>query len=238
MSRLAAEQINLRYGAVSALENVSFALEDASVHCLLGGNGAGKSSLIRIMAGAQKPTSGAISLDGQHVTFDSPRAARAAGIATVFQDLALVPLMSVWRNFVLGAEPIRGFGQLDSTSARAQTSAALDAFALQIDVERPVANLSGGQRQILAIARAVSFGARVLILDEPTAALAIDQAERVLDAIRAARSRGCAVLFVTHNPRHALAVADWVTVLRRGKVTESRAAAQFGLEEMSAAIAT
>ncbi len=219
---LEARDLSFHYGAVTALSDVSLALPAGNVTALLGDNGAGKSTLIRIFAGAARPTTGMLLIDGKAVTLRDPRAANAHGIATVYQDLALAPLLSVWRNFVLGAEPETGRGmlrRLDVAAARRSVVEELTRFQLHVDIDRPAAQLSGGERQILAIVRAIHAGSRVLILDEPTAALSSAQSERVLNAIRAARERGQAVLLVTHNPAHALAVADEIIVLRLGRIT-------------------
>ena len=241
MSRpvLEARELSVHYGATRALDRVSIALNDGRVTCVMGENGAGKSTLIRILSGVTTPTSGQLLLDGNQVRFADPRAARAAGVMTVYQDLALVPLLSVWRNFVLGAEPVRGrwLHRLDAVAARAQTEAQLAQFDLRINVERPVALLSGGERQAVAIARAIHSGARVLILDEPTAALAVVQAERVLATIAAARDHGIAVLLVTHNPLHAVRAADRILVLKQGRLTAELAAGSVDVAELTGLIA-
>jgi simple sugar transport system ATP-binding protein len=216
---LEARAVSRLYGAVHALERVTLALQVGTVTGLMGDNGAGKSTLVRILAGVIQPTAGSLLLDGAPVHFPDPRTARAHGVMTVYQDLALAPLLSVWRNFVLGAEPLTGrFQRLDVASARARARAELDRFGFALDVDRPVGRLSGGERQAVAIARAIHYGARVLILDEPTAALAVPQVERVLATIATARQRGTAILLITHNPQHALAVADQLVVLRQGRV--------------------
>jgi simple sugar transport system ATP-binding protein len=241
MSRplLEARELSAHYGATRALDRVSIALDAGLVTCVMGENGAGKSTLIRILSGVTRPSSGQLFLDGGEVRFANPREARNAGVMTVYQDLALIPLLSVWRNFVLGAEPVRGrwLQRLDAESARAQTEAQLAQFDLRIDVERPVALLSGGERQAVAIARAVHTGARVLILDEPTAALAVVQAERVLATIAAARERRIAVLLVTHNPLHAVRAADRILVLKQGRLTADLTAGQVDVAELTTLIA-
>jgi simple sugar transport system ATP-binding protein len=206
------------------------------VTCLLGDNGAGKSSLIRVLSGVHQPTSGRYLIDGREVELTSPRQALALGIATVHQDLALVPLMSIWRNFFMGAEPTRGRGPLrriDVVEARRVARAALGQLGVVVnDVDQPVGTLSGGERQSVAIARAIHFGARVLILDEPTAALGVKQAGVVLRYVVAARERGVGVVFITHNPHHALAVGDRFIVLRRGCVEGDFARGEIGAEEL------
>ncbi len=233
---LEARGVSAGYGAVHALESVSLALQTGRVTCIMGENGAGKSTLIRVLSGGIQPSAGELFLDGRSVHFPDPRAARAAGLTTVYQDLALVPLLSVWRNFVLGAEPVRGrwLPRLDLAAARANAEAQLAQFEIRVDVDRTVARLSGGERQAVAIARAVYTGARVLILDEPTAALAVAQAMRVLATIAAVRDRGVAVLLVTHNPQHALSAADRVVVLTRGRVTADVSANSIGVTELNA----
>ena len=240
MSRplLETRELSVHYGATRALDRVSIALDAGRVTCVMGENGAGKSTLIRILSGVARPASGQIFIAGNEVRFANPRDARNAGVMTVFQDLALIPLLSVWRNFVLGAEPVRGrwLRRLDAMTARARTEAQLAQFDLRIDVERPVALLSGGERQAVAIARAVHGGARVLILDEPTAALAVVQAERVLATIAAARERGIAVLLVTHNPLHAVRAADRILVLKQGRLTAELEAGQVNVGELTTLI--
>jgi simple sugar transport system ATP-binding protein len=219
---LRAERITKRFGGVVALRDVSFDVVAGSVTCLLGDNGAGKSTLIKVISGVFPPTDGRLLLDGAEVRFSAPRDALAAGIATVFQDLALVPLLSVWRNFHLGAEPTVGRGPLrriDVRAARRSTLDALGEFGIHLtDAERAVGTLSGGERQSIAIARAVHRGARVLILDEPTAALGQKQTALVLDTISRVRELGIGVVLITHDARQADAVADRRVVLEKGAV--------------------
>lgn len=219
---LETESVSLSYGHVLALDDVSVSIPAAAVTCLLGDNGAGKSSLIKILSGVVQPSKGTVRLDGREVRFRSPREARRNGIATLFQDLALAPLMSVWRNFVLGAEPVRGRWPLSRIAvgeARRASAEALSSMGIRIpDMDARVGSLSGGQKQAVAIARAVHHGARVLILDEPTAALGVSQAEKVLESVRRVRNRGMAVILVTHNPLHAWPVGDRFVVLRQGRV--------------------
>ncbi len=191
------------------------------VTCILGDNGAGKSSFIKILSGVHQQDAGRLLVDGEEVHFESPRDARARGIATVYQDLAMVPLMSIWRNFFLGAEPTKQRGPLrcfDAKFARETVREQLHAMGIDIrDPDQPVGTLSGGERQSVAIARAVYFGARVLILDEPTSALGVKQAGVVLKYILQARERGVAVIFITHNPHHAYPVGDRFVILNRGQ---------------------
>lgn len=209
------------FGAVRALDGVTMTVFPGEVHCLLGDNGAGKSTLIKILSGVHKPSDGQLLIEGNVVRFDSPRDAMARGIATVFQDLSVIPLMSISRNFFLGREPMRGIGPLrridvQHMSATARTE--LGHIGIDVrDVGQPVGTLSGGERQCVAIARAVHFGARVLILDEPTSALGVREAGVVLRYIMQARDRGVAVVLITHNVHHAFPVGDRFTILTRGQ---------------------
>ena len=209
------------FGSVIALNDVSLAVRRGEVLCLLGDNGAGKSTLIKILSGVHTPSRGEVLVEGVPVQFTSPRDALDRGIATVFQDLATVPLMSVTRNFFMGREPVKGRGLLQRIDlAYANRVVHDEMLAIGIDVRDPtqaVGTLSGGERQCLAIARAVHFGAKVLILDEPTSALGVHQATMVLKYVAQARNRGLGVIFISHNIHHAYAVADRFTLLNRGR---------------------
>jgi simple sugar transport system ATP-binding protein len=218
---LALEDASKYFGSVIALEDVSMDLKAGEVHALLGDNGAGKSTLIKILAGVYQPDKGRYLVGGQPVRFNSPREALARGIATVYQDLAMIPLMGISRNFFLGQEPEKGWGpfrRFDLQTANAITREELHKMGIEIrDPEHAVGTLSGGERQSVAIARAVYFGARVLILDEPTAALGVKEAAVVLKYIAQARARNLGVIFITHNVHHAYPVADRFTILNRGR---------------------
>ena len=218
---LEADSLSKYYGNVLALKDISAYVNAGEVACILGDNGAGKSSFIKILSGVHQPDAGQLRIDGEDVHFSSPRDARALGIATVYQDLAMVPLMSIWRNFFLGAEPRKGFGPLqwfDAGKAKGIVRRELSEMGIDIrDPDQAVGTLSGGERQSVAIARAVYFGARVLILDEPTSALGVKQAGVVLKYILQARERGVAVIFITHNPHHAYPVGDRFVILNRGQ---------------------
>ena len=209
------------FGPVIALNGVSFDIRPGECHCLLGDNGAGKSTFIKTMAGVHKPTSGEIMFGGQEMNFNNPRDAMAAGIATVYQDLAMIPLMSVTRNFWMGREPVRKVGPfkfLDFRTANDVTMAEMRKMGINLrSPDQAVGTLSGGERQTVAIARAVHFGAKVLILDEPTSALGVRQTANVLSTIDRVRKTGIGIVFITHNVRHAMAVGDRFTVLNRGK---------------------
>jgi len=212
------------FGNVIALRDINLHVDPGAVTCVLGDNGAGKSTLIKILSGVYPPTEGELLVDGEPTTFSSPREAQGAGIATVFQDLATVPLMSVWRNFFLGNEPQRGVGPLKFLDARtAKRVCREELLAMGIDIrdpEQPAGTLSGGERQAVAIARALYFGAKVLILDEPTSALGVKQSGVVLKYVLQARERGVAVVFITHNPHHAHLVGDRFYLLNRGRMTD------------------
>jgi simple sugar transport system ATP-binding protein len=233
---LEADSVGKYFGNVHALSGVSLSVHAGQVTCVLGDNGAGKSTLIKILSGVFTPDEGQVRVDGAAVKFHSPRDARAAGVATVFQDLAMVPLMAIWRNFYLGSEPTRGWGpwrRFDVQAARERTREALAAMGIDIrDPDQPVGTLSGGERQSVAIARAVHFGARVLILDEPTSALGVKQAGVVLRRVAQARERGLGVVFITHNPHHAHPVGDRFVVLNRGRLLGDYAKADIGRDEL------
>jgi len=219
---LALENVSKYFGKVIALNGVTLRLKRGEVHCLLGDNGAGKSTLIKTLAGVHQPTSGQYFVDGKPVRFESPKEALDLGIATVYQDLALVPLLSVARNFFMGREPQKKlFGFINVMDLDASATIAKDRLAeMGINVRDPhqaIGTMSGGERQCLAIARAIHFGARVLILDEPTAALGVKQSFNVLKLIHAARAKGISVIFITHNVHHAYPIGDSFTLLNRGR---------------------
>jgi len=214
-------EITRHFGHVIALAGVSFNVMPGECHCLLGDNGAGKSTFIKVMSGVHRPSSGQMRVGGRVVHFNSPRDALEAGIATVYQDLAMIPLMSVARNFWMGREPETGvwpLRRLDMKRANEIVIHEMQKMGIQLrGPEQAVGTLSGGERQTVAIARAVYFGARVLILDEPTSALGVRQTANVLKTIDQVRKQGIGVVFITHNVRHALAVGDRFTVLNRGQ---------------------
>ncbi len=230
------KDIEKHFGAVIALGGVSFDVRPGECHCLLGDNGAGKSTFIKTMAGVHKPTSGTILFEGREMNFESPRDAMAAGIATVYQDLAMIPLMSVTRNFWMGNEPIKKVGPLkfmDFAKANKVTMEEMRKMGINLrSPDQAVGTLSGGERQTVAIARAVYFGAKVLILDEPTSALGVRQTSNVLATIDKVRKSGIAVVFITHNVRHALAVGDRFTVLNRGKTLGTAVRGEITPEEL------
>lgn len=215
--------INKSFGPIDVLHDINIQVRAGEVLCLLGDNGAGKSTLIKIMSGVYWPSSGDILMDGESVRFETPRAASNRGIATVHQFGGTFPLMSIGRSFFVGAEPTKGWGPFklyDRKKANEIAVKAVRDFGITRidDGDRLVGGLSGGERQSLAIARAVHFGARVLILDEPTAALGVKQATHVLRIVNEAKRRGLAVIFITHQVMHAMAVGDHFAVLIRGAV--------------------
>ena len=224
------------FGSVIAIKDISMFVHPGTVTCLLGDNGAGKSTLIKTLSGVYEPSEGEYLCDGEAMHLKSPRDALARGIATVYQDLAMIPLLSIWRNFFLGSEPTNGWGPLrrfDVKRAKEITREELGKMGIDIrDPEQAVGTLSGGERQSLAIARAVYFGARVLILDEPTAALGVKQAGVVLRYIVKAKQRGVAVVFITHNPHHAYPVGDHFVILRRGLVFGDFSKDEVSLEQL------
>jgi simple sugar transport system ATP-binding protein len=205
------------YGNIIALQGVTLDVGASEVTCVLGDNGAGKSTLIKIIAGLHQHTHGTYEVEGEQVQFGSPREALDRGIATVYQDLAVVPLMPVWRNFFLGNEVRKG-PAMDIAAMRTMAKQELLDMGIDLrDIDQPIGTLSGGERQCVAIARAVHFGARVLILDEPTAALGVKQSGVVLRYIIQAKERGLGVIFITHNPHHAYPVGDRFLILKRGR---------------------
>lgn len=210
--------VGKHYGNVIALSDISMDVDAARVTCVLGDNGAGKSTLIKIIAGLHEHSAGTFSIMGEDRRLSSPREALDAGIAAVYQDLAVVSLMPIWRNFFLGSELRKRLGVLDVQRMKDITKHELLEMGIDLrDVDQPIGTLSGGERQCVAIARAVYFGAKALILDEPTAALGVKQSGVVLKYILRARDRGLGVIFITHNPHHAYPVGDRFLLLRRGK---------------------
>ncbi|MBI3672166.1 MAG: sugar ABC transporter ATP-binding protein [Rhizobiales bacterium] len=224
------------FGKVIALNGVSFDVQPGEVHCLLGDNGAGKSTLIEVLSGVHTPDAGEFLVNGEAASFGSPKETLDRGIATVYQDLALVPLMSVARNFFLGREPTKRVGplrQFDIDMANRTAFRELRDMGIELrDAEQPVGTLSGGERQCLAIARAIYFGARVLILDEPTSALGVHQASVVLKLIVQSKARGIGVVFISHNVHHAYVVGDRFTILKRGKSSGTYAKNEISRDQL------
>ncbi|CAN5141246.1 ATP-binding cassette domain-containing protein [soil metagenome] len=224
------------FGSVIALRDVSLTVRAGEVMCLLGDNGAGKSTLIKILSGVYRHDEGDFLVEGEPAAFDSPRQAQAQGIATLHQDLAMLPLMSITRNFFLGNEPTKGYGPFkvfDSDKAGRIAREEVDKIGIEVrDTGQLVGTLSGGERQSVAIARAVYFGAKLLILDEPTSALGVREAGTVLRYMRQARDDGLGVIFITHNVHHAFPVGDRFTVLDRGESQGTFEKGETSQEEM------
>jgi simple sugar transport system ATP-binding protein len=235
------EEIGKSYGSIIALSDVTTSVRAGEVTCVLGDNGAGKSTFIKILSGVHEHTHGKFRVDGIERQMANPRAALSLGIATVYQDLAVVPLMPIWRNFFLGSEPTKGWGpwrRLDVARMKTTTRSELSKMGIDLrDVDQPIGTLSGGERQSVAIARAVYFGARVLILDEPTSALGVKQAGVVLRYIAQARDRGLGVVFITHNPHHAYPVGDRFLLLKRGRSLGDFAKSEISLDELTGLMA-
>lgn len=218
---LSAVGVRKAYGHVEALQGVDLDLFPGEVLALVGDNGAGKSTLIRILSGVSLADSGEIRVDGSPITFDEPSDAAAAGIATVYQDLALVENRDVAQNVFLGREFTRGPGHflVDAARGRDEATRVIATLGMSLPSLRvPVRMLSGGQRQTVAVARALAQGARILILDEPTAALGVPESARVLAMTRELRSQGTSVILISHNLQHVFEVADRMIVLHRGRV--------------------
>jgi simple sugar transport system ATP-binding protein len=239
---VALRNVTMSFQSATALRNITIEAHVGKVLALLGDNGAGKSTLIKVLSGVYQPTSGSVEVDGRPVTLRSAHDARAAGVSTVFQDLAVCDLMSIARNMVLGNEPLKRFGPLRVYDARKADRITTDALAaLGVDLRRrlsdPAATLSGGQKQAVAIARAIAYGSRCLILDEPTAALAVRQTQQVLDQVRRARDAGQAVILIMHNLQQALSVSDEVIVLARGRVMGQFSSADADLERVTQLVA-
>ncbi|WP_414721021.1 ATP-binding cassette domain-containing protein [Streptomyces sp.] len=231
------DDVSKYYGNIRALEGVSLEVRAGEITCVLGDNGAGKSTLIKIVAGLHRHDAGTFRIEGEEIALSNPREALDLGIATVYQDLAVVPLMPVWRNFFLGSEPTKGAGpfkRLDVEKMRETTRAELLRMGIDLrDVDQPIGTLSGGERQCVAIARAVHFGAKVLVLDEPTAALGVKQSGVVLKYVAAARDAGLGVVLITHNPHHAHLVGDRFVLLKRGTMVGSHTRDSITLDELT-----
>jgi simple sugar transport system ATP-binding protein len=229
-------ELRKQFGHVIALAGVSLRVHAGEVLCLLGDNGAGKSTLIKTLSGVHRPSDGEFLVAGAPVSFISPRDALDAGIATVYQDLAMIPLMSITRNFFMGREPTHGiwpFTRMDLAACDRVVHAEMRRIGIDVrDPSQAVGTLSGGERQCVAIARAVYFGAKVLILDEPTSALGVAQTSMVLKYIGQVKAHGLGVIFITHNVRHAFAVGDRFTVLNRGRTIADGSKAETSTDEL------
>ena len=236
---LEARNLSKRYGHVRALDGASFEVFPAEVVALIGDNGAGKSSLVKILSGVTRPDGGEIRVEGRPVQMSSPLDARGYGIETVYQDLALAPDLDAAANLHLGREIylIPLLRVLNRGEMRRRAVSAFAGLGVELpDVSAPVGTLSGGQRQSVAVARAVAYASKVIFMDEPTAALGVVQRGRVLDNIRRVRDRGISVVLISHNMPEVLAVADRVEVLRMGRRVARFNAAQTSVEQLVGAM--
>lgn len=232
---LEARNLTKRFGGVTALNNVSFELFPGEVLALAGDNGAGKSTLIKCISGVHLPEEGQIFLEGKEMRFSNPREARAAGIETIYQDLSLADNLDVGANVFLGREPMRrrlGLPMLDRAKMRSEASTVLDTLDIQTALDRPVNALSGGQRQAVAIGRAIYWKARLLIMDEPTAALGVPEQRKVVELIHRLKAQGVAIIFISHNLGDIFAVADRILVLLRGSKAGERKASETHGDEI------
>ncbi|MDR7435949.1 MAG: ATP-binding cassette domain-containing protein [Armatimonadota bacterium] len=234
---LEARGISKTFGKVRALHRVDFHINPQEIVGLVGDNGAGKSTLIKILTGVYPPDEGEIYFQGHRVHFSSPKDARALGIETVYQDLALIEQMSIARNFFLGSEIVRRLGilpLLDSRAMEATTEEVLRGLGITSlrSADEEVRVLSGGERQAIAIGRTLHFGAKLLILDEPTSALSIVETQKVLGYIQEAKRRGLSVIFITHNLYHVYPVADRIVVLEHGKKVGDLRKEEASLEDI------
>jgi len=239
---LQARGITKRYGHVEALSGVNFEVDAGEVTALIGDNGAGKSTLVRILSGAEAPDSGELLFDGEPVRLGSPTDARALGMETVFQDLALAPHLSPVQNMYLGREVMRGgllgkLGFMDGKSMRAGSRAAFDTLGATVrNLNGPVGSMSGGQRQGIAVARAAAWAQKVVFLDEPTAALGVVQTKNVLELIRRVSGEGIGVVFISHSMPHVMEVADRVQVMWRGRRVATYRKEDTSMEQLVAAM--
>jgi simple sugar transport system ATP-binding protein len=233
---LEARSVQKHFGRVVALREANFTLRPNEVHALVGDNGAGKSTLIKIISGVFPADSGEIAIDGRPVTIATPREARELGIETVYQDLALADQLDTSGNLFLGREqlrppPLSWFGFLDKKAMRRRAQEEMRRLKVGIQsVDQPVLSFSGGQRQAVAVARAIAWGTRIVIMDEPTAALGVRESSMVLELIKEVRSQGLAVIMVSHNLPEVFAVADRITVLRNGKTIVTLDKSETSLE--------
>jgi simple sugar transport system ATP-binding protein len=212
------KNVSKRFGSMKALTDISFQLYSGEILGLLGDNGAGKSTLIKILSGYHQPTEGTIEFNGKSVELPSPTEALNIGISTVYQDLAMVDELSIARNFFLGHEP-SSFGFLNRKKLNEAAVQAIREVGIYIrDANDPVKNLSGGERQAIAIARACYFGKKILILDEPTSALSLHETNRIFTLMREAKAKGLCVILITHNMTHAQEICDRFIVLRQGRL--------------------
>jgi len=230
-NQIVLKNIYKNFGSISALKNISMVTDSGKIHCILGDNGAGKSTLVNIISGVFQPDQGEYKVNEKRVLFKNPRQALNTGISTVYQNLAIIPIMNIYRNFFLGNEPIRGhLNTINKDFAIETTIKELKKFDINIeDAKRPAGTLSGGQRQILAIARALYFGAKILILDEPTSALGVRESAKVVEQIAQLKEHNINVILVSHNIEQAFSLGDEFFIFKNGELV-----GQFNKLETSA----
>src|SRR5919109_257286 len=224
---LSLKDVSKSFGAVRALRDVSLELFPGEVHALAGENGAGKSTLIKTLAGVHRPDAGQVLLDGEPVVFHGPGDARDAGIAVIYQEPTLFPDLSIAENIFMGRQPRRAIGRIDHKATHAATLALMQRLGVELDPDRPARGLSIADQQIVEIAKALSFEARVLIMDEPTAALSGPEVERLFGVVRALRDHGAAVLFISHRLEEVFALCETVTIMRDGEVVHDATTAEL-----------
>jgi len=219
-NQIVLKNIYKNFGSISALKNISMVTDSGKIHCILGDNGAGKSTLVNIISGVFQPDQGEYKVNEKRVLFKNPRQALNTGISTVYQNLAIIPIMNIYRNFFLGNEPIRGhLNTINKDFAIETTIKELKKFDINIeDAKRPAGTLSGGQRQILAIARALYFGAKILILDEPTSALGVRESAKVVEQIAQLKEHNINVILVSHNIEQAFSLGDEFFIFKNGEL--------------------
>ena len=220
-NQIVLKNIYKNFGNINALKNISISTNSGEIHCILGDNGAGKSTLVNIISGVFHADQGKYIVDDEEVNFSNPREAIEAGISTVYQNLAIIPIMNIYRNFFLGNEPLHNnyFNMIDKEFAINTTKKELRKFDISIDdPKRSAETLSGGERQILAIARALYFGAKILILDEPTSALGVKESNKVVEQIIQLKNKNINVILVSHNIDQAFMIGDKFFIIKNGEL--------------------
>jgi rhamnose transport system ATP-binding protein len=229
---IALQEASKSYGAVRALRGASISLRPREVRALVGENGAGKSTLVKLLGGVIRPDEGTVEVDGVPVEFHGPGDAKAAGVAIIYQEPTLFPDLSIAENVVMGRHPLAGMRRIDRKAMHDEVQGLLDRLGVKLDADRPVRGLSIADQQIVEIAKALSFEARVLIMDEPTAALSGQEVERLFGVVRTLRERGAGVLFISHRLEEVFAICDTITVMRDGEVVHDTRAADIDTDEL------
>ncbi len=229
---LALKEVSKSFGAVAALSDVHLELRAGEIHGLVGENGAGKSTLVKVLAGVYGPDSGRVVLDDEEIRLDDPAAARTAGIAVIYQEPTMFPDLSVAENIFMGRQPLRGGRRIDRGELAARCRALFDRLGVHLDPARPARGLSIADQQMVEIAKALSFDARILVMDEPTAALSGVEAERLFGVVRALRANGAAVLFISHRFNEVFELCDRITVLRDGQWVSTDPAADVTVDQV------